>query len=415
MENSKRENTTIGKSKSVILSLGFMALLIFPTIQLFFGVIPDMPSTENRALSKKPKFKWRSLDPYPSGFEAFYTDNFSLRNHLIAIKSTLITKMLRKSSLPDKVIFGKAGMMYFVTNELKEYRGNNHLSAPELEKLVVDMLRRQAYLEERGIPMYLVIAPTKYSIYPEYLPRYIDRLNDTSRTAIIKEALLEKGINVMELRDTLIQNKHLGLLYYKTDNHWNELGSLITSNAIINLLRIDFPQLSPLDINAFAIDKEDKLDGNLPKLLNMAGHFREINYVLTPNIPNPAIKTDSAGYPVPEGFPYPWEYELTYETPADSLPSMLLIRDSFGTSLIKYLNRSFRRSVFIFDNWQYTSNEHIIEQEMPDAVVYLVLESLWTGFLEGVDISLSKLKTEKMDDPATFEDKGLDDADHPGN
>jgi len=51
-----------------------------------------------------------------------------------------------------------------------------------------------------------------------------------------------------------------------------------------------------------------------------------------------------------------------------------MIRDSFGSTLIPYLNEHFSESVYIFDMWNYCLNEDILFNEKPDIFIQTVVE-----------------------------------------
>ena len=87
MNINYRENIKLGGIKNIVLSIGFMAILVFPTIQKYFPVIPYIESTENRKLADKPIVKWNYLDPFPAEYEKYFNDLFSLRNQLVSLKS----------------------------------------------------------------------------------------------------------------------------------------------------------------------------------------------------------------------------------------------------------------------------------------------------------------------------------------
>lgn len=387
MSLGDRENITIKRIKNIGLSIGFVMLLILPTIQKYFPVFPELESTENRQFAGEPIIQYDYLDPIPKLYEEYYNDHFSLRNQLVHLKSLLIAKTLQKSPMPDIAIFGKDNWLYVVNNELDTYRGKNLLKQVDIDMISSEMTKRKTYLDDKNISLYFVIVPTKYTVYPENLPNYVDKLSQINSTDLVKEALLKSGIDLIDLRDSLINLKSEELLYYKTDNHWNKLGSFYASKIILDKIKQDYPNLPTKQLDDFKIKKEIISGKNTARLINMENQFEDINYILDPKTPSPAKKANKYGYPVPQKFPYPWEYEMVYETANDSLPKLLLIRDSFGGSIMPYLNQSFSKSVFIFDNWHFTSNEHIIENEQPDIVIYLVLESMWYDFLAGIEIS----------------------------
>ncbi len=191
----------------------------------------------------------------------------------------------------------------------------------------------------------------------------------------------------MDLRPIEINTKHKNLLYYKTDNHWNDLGAFYAYEAMIKHIKKDFNKVPVLSTEDFDIEKKAIKGKNTAQMLNMVDDFEDIDFIFKQKVPSKAKKVTNVGYPMPKTFPYKWVFEMDYETGIDSLPNLLFIRDSFGKAIIPFMNQSFNRSVFLFDNWNYKSNEHIIENEHPDVVVYMVLESLWNGVLTGVDKS----------------------------
>lgn len=382
----RKENIKIERIRNIALSLGFLALLVFPNIQDYYAIIPESGTTENRQLAEKPTVNFNYLDAFPARYEKYYNDNFSLRNHLVNLRSLIIGKTFHVSPLRDKVIFGKDNWLFLVKNELDTYRGKNILKQYELDKIAKEMANRKDFLEKKNTSFYLVIAPTKYTVYPEFLPDHVDKINRITITDQVKEVLNSLEINVLDLRDTLINAKNDGLLYYKTDNHWNQLGAFIASKAIIEFIQKDYPNIPDLNLEDYNIKQELKNGGNTAQMIKMQDYFTDVNYILSPKI-TPAVKLlPDYGYPIPKYFPYEKEFELVYQTAADSLPNLLLIRDSFGNSTIPFIRQSFYKSIFIFDNWLYTSNEHIVENEKPDIVVYIVLESFWRGLLLGIDL-----------------------------
>ncbi len=279
MNLGDRENITIKSIKNIGLTIGFVMLLIFPTIQKYFPVFPELESTENRQLASKPIIQYHFLDPVPKLYEDYYNDHFSLRNQLVHLKSLLIAKTLNKSPMPEFAIFGKDDWIYLVDKELDTYRGKNLLKQADMDKISNEMIRRKKYLDYKNISLYFVIIPTKYTIYPEYLPNNIDKLSRTNSTDLVKDALFKSGIDVLDLRDELIHFKSEDLLYYKTDNHWNDLGSFYASKIIIDKIKKDYLNIPTLNLDNYSIKLENvhplmliKLS-LLPKLPFQAGQI----------------------------------------------------------------------------------------------------------------------------------------------
>ncbi len=387
MWNKYRKNIDrIGLSNRLLI-IGFLGMLLFPAIQSSFKIFPDMPSFENRKPADKPEFKWEKLDPYPVAYEKYYADHFSLRNQLIRLKSILGVVVFHQSPMPDKVIVGKENWLFTVKDELDHYEAKNLFTTAQLESISREMVKRKRYLDQKNIQLYFVVAPTKYTIYPEYLPSFVNKLNNISRTDQVLKALEDKGIKVIDLRKPLKDAKGENLLYFKTDNHWNPYGGIIASAKIIERIKNDYPSIPIPSLSDYNITQISVKGGNTAQMLNLDTKFDDISFNLEPKTEALAKEEEKVGYPVPEFFPNPWDYEHVYESHNQSLPNILVIRDSFGNAVIPFLSQSFNRSVYIFDGWNYMLNEPIVQNESPDIMIYLMLECLWDGFIIGMNKS----------------------------
>jgi hypothetical protein len=290
--------------------------------------------------------------------------------------------------MPEKVIVGKENWLFTVKDELDHYQAKNLLTSSQLESIYNEMIRRKNYLNQKKIHLYFVIAPSKYTIYPEYLPNFVYKLNKINRTDQVIEILNKAEIDVIDLRSSLIKAKDNQLLYFKTDNHWNPYGGFLASSMIIERLKKDYPQINELSLNDYNVKQIAMKGGNAAHMLNLENKFDDVSYSFEPIKQVKAKEGKKKDYPLPPNFPYAWDHERVYETGNDSLPDILVIRDSFGNALIPFLSESFDHSVYIFDAWNYTLNEPIIQSENPDIMVYLIFESLWDGFVVGIDNSL---------------------------
>ena len=66
---------------------------------------------------------------------------------------------------------------------------------------------------------------------------------------------------------------------------------------------------------------------------------------------------------------------MVFTNDNDSLPKLLMIRDSFARTVIPYLSEHFSESVYIFDGWHHEFNEDIVLEEKADIFIQFVLES----------------------------------------
>ena len=364
--------------KHIILPVIFALVLISPLINWYTGLMKDIECSENRALAIRPKFDINNPDPFPAQFDSFFNDHFPLRNYSIAKLSEVKSINFGISPLPDKVIIGKGGWLYMTMNDYKTYMGRDTLSYIDIHKLAREILRRANFLKTRNCKYYYVLVPTKFSVYPEYLPAYFSLNKPNTLTDQIKEVFTKVGINVIDLRYELIKAKSdlikEGNLYMKSDNHWNGLGGYVAGCAIINRIRQDFPNIAePLPLDSFNIIRKKSIGGNLATMLNLQLKFSETQVKLVCKSRKITIGIKK-GYPIPSDFSD--EFETVRQCKEGSKLKILVIRDSFGDAIVPVLSTSFQTSVYIFDKWEHGLNQEIVGTEKPDIFIQMPIESL---------------------------------------
>lgn len=96
-----------------------------------------------------------------------------------------------------------------------------------------------------GIKTVLILGPNKSSVYSEYLP---DGLipSDKKYSSFFLDKLREiPSLTVYDPTNDLLSAKDTeGILYWKTDTHWNNKGAYITFVGFARLLKIHFPNVS---------------------------------------------------------------------------------------------------------------------------------------------------------------------------
>jgi len=361
--------------KEILIPITFILILVLPTVDSIFHFIPDVKNTENREFKKQPKFLLPLHDTFPNSYNEYYSDNFDLRNQFLWFNSKLRYYMFNIPPISGKAIMGRSGWMYLVKHEMDIYWGNNLANQEELNRYYEIFKYRKKVLDSIKCKYYIVIAPIKTSIYPEYLPLSKRKNVETTITDQIVSLLdTVNGITVIDLRTALKSAKGNVRMFHKTDNHWNDYGGFVAYEAIMNTLSVDFPELTKSSISDYIIDST-VVDGF--KLTNMMGIYdgifeNKITCKLAAT--RKSKKVEKRKYPGFPNFSLNSKYELRFKTENDSLPKILMIRDSFGSTLIPYLNEHFSESVYIFDMWNYCLNEDILFNEKPDIFIQTVVE-----------------------------------------
>lgn len=354
-----------------------MVILLLPTVSEIIPVFPVIESAENREMKSFPEISYAKLDSFPQGFDDYYSDNFIVRDHLLRLNGKIKFQWFDIPPHQGKAFMGRQGWMYAVKDEMDIYLGNNIFTEDTLQRFVDILKYRNHILDSLHCKYYFVIVPIKTTIYPEYLP--LSKIKSNQRTLtdqIVTEFGQYSNINLIDLRGEMIDQKGANRLYYKTDNHWNEFGGYTAYRIIMEYLNRDFPDLNPIDISEFDIVTSEVEGKMLTNLMGIIGEVSEIDISLVPKFEKEASEGEESNYPVPGYFPYKDSYERVYVTNNSEQPKLLMIHDSFGSTLIPFLSEHFSKSVFIFDGWQHAFNEEIVLNEKPDIYIQLVVESL---------------------------------------
>ncbi len=364
------------KFRNTITSVAFIGLISFPFLNGKLKFIKDIENTENRQPTAKPDFDINHLDVFPSKFDKYYSDNFTIRQRLIKYFNQLNLVVFKKYPVPDQVVLGKSGWIFMGGNEVDSYRGKHRFEVNEMEQIRLELEFRKKYLEEKGCNFYFLIAPVKSNIYSEVMPSSLYRLNNQSWGEQLIEYLNKKSIvKPIDVYNTLRQSKKYGNMYYKLDNHWNKKGAFFAANEVLKRINGDIPTVNILSYSDFIVKDSISHEGNLTSMLSNTKLFTDSVFEVVPKDGFKSAAYRNVGYSVLTGFPYPWQYEFVREMPDSKKPKILIISDSFGGNIYPYISESFSRSVKIFDSWQYKLNEDIVTSEKPDVVLLMVLES----------------------------------------
>lgn len=352
----------------------FLMLLYFPAANNKFrwferqyeGTIPSAPSPE-----------LERLDPFPRKYEKYFEERLEIKPWLVKQNSLLKINTLGVSPNPARVIIGKKGWLFLGGKSLDIYLGKTVFTSAELIKIREEMhARARKARSVSGAEFYLVIIPLKHTVYPELLPSFIRRSNSLTQVdQVIRLFQEDTLVKLISLTDVLLKEKRDRTLYYQTDNHWNGYGAYFGYRTIAETLKRKFPAVIPFSENEFVMDSSVMASGGEALMLNVESLYKERRYDFK-SAPGGRVAEDTRrNYPIPEGFAYPWDFEVVRVTGNTDLPDGLIIRDSFTDALVPMLAECFNHSVFIFDAWQYGRNDHILEAEKPDVVIDVIVES----------------------------------------
>jgi alginate O-acetyltransferase complex protein AlgJ len=363
------------------LIVAFLLLLALPMINVGGWIFHFERKNENRNFQDSVNIDWRHLDNFSGDFDKYLNDNFSFRSPLLQLVHRIQFNIFHVPLHREDVIMGKNGW-YFLGGEEKDiYEGRENFSAEEMLSFKRVWSERLSFLQERKIPTFWLICPTKLQVYDQYLPPSVRMKFQKSRTQLLSEYLNNTfpGL-VLDPTDELKAYSNHTQTYFKLDNHWNARAGWFVTKHVLEAMQRKFPLIEASFLNNYTWSDSIKTDGIHKTTLGIDELHERVPY--TSNGPNEAVSIKKYGFPSPESFPYGWKYEERFKKASKKGLRILVFRDSFADDIIPFMKEAFGESVFIFDNWEYGLHPDIIEKVNPDIVLYITLETHLSNLID---------------------------------
>ncbi|CAF1494332.1 unnamed protein product [Adineta ricciae] len=344
--------------------LGSCSVLSASIRTLNLLIISEIPSTEKRTLAHQPILNIWQMNDYIKKFDLFYNDHFGFRIRLVAMYAILNVKIFGISGV-FHVIIGRNNWLfvtdYYPTDPrtLSGWQGFYPYSFDQLMIIQQNLEAENMWFIKRNITFLILPAPDKNSIYPEYLPWRFHTVVGPSRQAQIFEHIkLHSNISMIDVRQALITAKkaHKFDLYFRSDSHWNSIGSFFVYEEIMKRLLPVNPQFVPHRLEDFFLDRALKRRGDLADMANLkVSHVLEHQFVPKQNV-------------------------TEYNNKGAKKGKILFLGDSFTESAVKeYFRRHFEdvRHVRVEKSAYSKLDKKIVLQYHPDVVIYESVERLW--------------------------------------
>jgi len=331
---------------SFVLVASFLVMIWLPMVLMVIGKVnPDAASSEKRALGTFPTVEWNvnALRVFPSQVDAWLQDHFGMRNHLIHWHNLMAYFWFHVSPSP-KVIVGKKGWLFYAGDPegedgdpIKDYRGIEPLSLEKLDYLRWMIQDQHEWLQDHGIHYLYALVPSKPELYPQFLPDGLTKVGPNPREQLL--AYLEKKgtFSVLDTTPAIKRARTNGILFMKTDSHWNDYGSYVAYAEIMNALTNQFPAVAPYPESAYDFQVEIGPGRDLSEMLDLSSELRDEMLKMRPMQPRRAdrkrLSDDS-------------EPDIVTTISDENLPTAMIYRDSFSNRLLPYLAEHFRSAKF---------------------------------------------------------------------
>jgi len=302
------------------------------------------------------------------------TEELEVKEPIVKGEATEVETGLKPTektvAIQGDVIVGQDGWYYYAKEQIiDDYRGVIPLTDNQLSEIKNKLVEKRDWLKEQGIDFYILISPNKSSIYPEYLPETINKVNDQTRFDQVVGYLRDKtDLKIIDPRPALLKAKNDNLVYEITGTHWNEYGGFIAYQELIRAISQQFTSIIPLNIDDFMVEEQTAGGSDLAIMLSIQSYVQDTLINLKPKTP-PLATDDKFLFDDPN--PNPAMPLVAKKVDNPELPKALIFRDSFMKRLVPFLSENFSRSSYV---WTYEMIPEIIEVEKPDIVIYEFVE-----------------------------------------
>lgn len=347
-------------------NLIFLALAIIILVLPITKIDDEKDSRfENRRLNAKPSLYLNNNFNYDYGrkFEAWLSDHFRGRERFFKIYSTLDKKLANR--LENKIALeGKDTWLFYKgDHSIKNYQNLNNFTVAQLVKIKSRLEAKRDYCKSLGIDYYVLIAPDKNQVYPEYFPEEYNRIGKESRGTQLYNYLKNNStIKIAYPLEELNKAKNHYEVYYRNDTHWNSVGAYYGYEALFTLIKADYNSLEKQNIKDFSINKRN-YNGDLQNMLRL--QERKYDTLFTSRLRNNNYKQNNPkkveGVTAQKGRPIVFtDSKLPY--------SAIVFRDSFSTALIPYISYQFGHVEYYWTR-DFEKNKQYLKKKRPNIVI----------------------------------------------
>jgi hypothetical protein len=337
----------------------FFLIFFFLLILGISAISPLLPpddlwqSLESSFAKFSFRHTFRTVMAFPHSYDSYFNDHYLFHDQQVNAFHTFRLLVLKEKEFPN-VLIGKEDWLYYTgENNIRDFECTSPFTRKELDSLVERLQGWHDQLSSMGVDFYLVIAPNKEAIVPQYLPDGIQTGWSSCRINQVVKALAETNVRALDLRPPLLAAAGDSQVYHRTDTHWNDTGALIAVNEILKMLRLDDPRIEQTALDQYIMEQRS-FQGDLSRFIPEDARFVEQAVFLTPVGGHKAKITQGDSR---------WVFSNHKDT---SLPKAIVFRDSFSDALIPFLAEYFSSAIYVHS---FAVDFDLVEKEQPDFVI----------------------------------------------
>lgn len=289
-----------------------------------------------------------------------------------------------------KALVGKEGWLFLYNDSnhsLDQYIGRVKPSPKLLASYAETYRQRQACYRQRGIRYLVAVVPSKEHLYPEFLPDgFVQGAGPSMAEQFI--AAINPGLDlpVIDLKQVLSANKWRGPLCHKTDSHWNYLGAMVATQAVVDKIKEGFPAMPAFNEADFKLSavRETLCDmTSKPRVDFVNGRYLPSTAAAHEDPPRQAYAVEHVKHAVElhdhayQQVPGIRPTRLFRNGRDAHLPRAIILRDSYAEWMIPFLVEYFSECLLV---WSRKLDEAVVDAFKPDVIVEQVVDRfLWAN------------------------------------
>jgi hypothetical protein len=365
--------------KFILSCLLAFAICVAPLALALYPHGATVVTDENRRQAQFPgvpkHITSNSVKEYFKGIDSFTIDQFPGRPFFINLAIVVITRLFQDNLDADKCYRGKDNWLFLgnsYANVTDKLTGRMVLTQEKLEEKAQIYSVKNNACRKLGIEYVLFIGPSKSTIYPEHLPKIIKPAAVRYITPLCSE-LRKRNVTVYDPTPILLAAKNVGLLYFRSNTHWNIFGGSVAFSGFIAQMR--WPPLPPHSFQQGPLHSGDLVViGGLQKsYVPRPGD----NYNLLWDRPITVERVESNGVHTAmqndQSGPYPPGGDI-YNAQAVTDRTAWIFCDSFSQALYPYINAMFKETRYFFTTPADWEQKVKSADKKPDIIIEITTE-----------------------------------------
>lgn len=221
----------------------FFVLSILPGLDTVFDIAPSkLGGAESTAANVPLSFETFWTEEWQRSIDKWWSRALGFRGIFIRSDNQLCLSLFNElgSQNRQRVIVGKDDYL-FEKGYITAYKNSvNDPQVGAIQSIVAGIRRSEDFLKSHGIPMIVLISPSKASVLPDKLPAGTQPEGEPLRDyrAFVEE-LERQGVTFFDGRKWLVENKAnlLGPIFYRSGAHWSQESGCRVAAQVFSILQ----------------------------------------------------------------------------------------------------------------------------------------------------------------------------------